>query len=151
MKLFTKNKRVVRSRGVALLMAILISSVALIVGMGVYNRTYKQTLFSSIWKQTQVAFATADSGLECAMYWDKKLPLATSATCFGSVIAGWDPSLGLSASFINIPVASGCVNVTIDKSIAPDGFTVITTIRSRGRNTCSVAARVVERGVGVQY
>ncbi|MFZ2303769.1 MAG: hypothetical protein WAV98_03220, partial [Minisyncoccia bacterium] len=65
-----KNLTKTRKRGVVLLIAILVGGVALAVGFGVYHRTYKELLFASFWKQTQVAFSAADSGLECALYWE---------------------------------------------------------------------------------
>lgn len=129
----------IKNRGAALLIAILIGSIAMLVGMGVYNRTYKELLFASFWKQAQIAFSSADAGLECAMYWDKT---GGSPSCFGAVIAGWTPG---SAGTFTAPVSNGCVSVTITK-----GATTI--IESRGRNTCDTnSLRFVERAVGVQY
>ncbi|MBI5798522.1 MAG: hypothetical protein HZB10_01145 [Candidatus Yonathbacteria bacterium] len=133
------------SRGAALLIALMISSVVLAVGAGVYNRTYKALIISSFWKQAQVAFAAADSGLECALYWDKVG--SGSPSCFGATISGWTP--GSAGGFSNIAVAGGCVTVTITKP-SPSGAT--TRIESRGRNTCDATVlRSVERAVGVDY
>ena len=67
-------------RGAILLIAIMVSSVVLAVGFGIYQRTYKQLLLGSFWRQIQIAFAAADAGLECAVYWDKKIPAGTSGT-----------------------------------------------------------------------
>ncbi len=74
-------------RGVTLLIAVLLASVTLAVGMGVYQRTYKEILFASFWKQAQAAFAAADSGLECALYWD--MHPSASPECFSVPIATW--------------------------------------------------------------
>lgn len=151
MKLFLNKAGGHKKKGVALLIALLISSVALAVGVGVYNRSYKELVISSFWKQAQIAFSAADAGLECAMYWDKnKTP---SPTCFNGPLGTWNPTQNLPlASFSDIPVGDGCVSVTIEKGLATDGVTTITTIKSRGRNTCSSnVLRLVERAVGVQY
>lgn len=138
----------VKNRGAVLLIAILVSSVALAVGLGVYNRTYKELLFASFWKQTQIAFSAADSGLECAIYWDTQSPRPTTASCFGSNIVGWDPSQNASANF-SASISGGCVNIIITKSAS---VPVITTIEARGYNTCDASnPRRVERGLGVQY
>ena len=50
-------------KGAVLLIAILMASVMLTVGLGVYQRTYKEIYFASFWKQTQRAFSGADIGL----------------------------------------------------------------------------------------
>ncbi|MDO8603905.1 MAG: hypothetical protein Q7K40_00600 [bacterium] len=132
------------SKGAVLLIAILVSGVTLAVGFGVYNRTYKELLFASFWKQTQIAFSAADAGLECALYWDTN---GGSPICFGSAISGWTP--GTAGSF-SAPVSSGCVSVIITKvGVSPS---IVTTIESRGYNTCDATnLRRVERGLGVQY
>lgn len=133
-----------KNRGVVLLIAVLVSSVALAVGMGIYQRTYKELLFSTFWKQAQVAFSAADAGLECALYWD--LHPAVSASCLGATVAGWNPSLDATASFtIATPL---CVVVNITKNAAWP----FTTIEARGYNTCDTSnPRRVERGLRIDY
>ena len=139
-----------RNHGAVLLIAILVSSVALAVGIGVYNRTYKELLFASFWKQTQVAFGAADAGLECALYWDLHQIGATSASCFGGQVfladgvTPWNPSLNGSASLsVTTPL---CVTIEITKNAGA------TTIKSRGYNSCSLTnPRRVERGLRVDY
>ena len=142
MKLHKRTVGSIENRGAALLISILIGSIALLVGMGVYNRTYKELIFASFWKQAQIAFSSADAGLECAMYWDKT---GGAPSCFGAAVSGWTP--GLAGTF-TVPVSNGCVSVTIIKNaVAP-----FTTIESRGRNTCDTnSLRFVERAVGIQY
>lgn len=133
-------------KGAALLMAVFMASIMLSVGLGVYQRTYKELYFASFWKQAQIAFAAADAGFECALYWDLHRTGATSANCFGSLVPGWNPSANTSVNFsITTPF---CVTVEITKNaIAP-----FTTIQSRGLNTCdSVSPRVVERGLRIDY
>ncbi len=139
-----------RERGAVLLIAIMVSSVALTVGIGVYNRTYKELLFASFWKQTQVAFVAADGGLECSLYWDLH-PTVAPVSCFGFQVlktdgTAWDPSLNLS---VNLSVTTPlCVTMEITK----DPVTLRTTIRARGYNTCDTnSARRVERGLRIDY
>lgn len=139
-----------QKNGVVLLMAILIASVALAVGFGVYNRVYKELLFASFWKQTQVAFSSADSGLECALYWE--LHPSSPATCFGQNIgstlygATWTPG-SLGAFNVDVP-GSGCVRVTISF------VGTATTTEARGYNvscadlSAGTSPRIVERGLG---
>lgn len=134
-------------RGAVLLIAILVASVALAVGMGVYNRTYKELLFGAYWKQTQIAFAAADAGLECALYWDTHP--AASYSCFGNPAATW-PTVAVGTSqTLSMNVSGGCVTVEITKNaVAP-----LTTLRARGYNDAcnSTSPRRVERGLRVDY
>src|SRR4051812_30828309 len=61
-----------RQRGFTLLIAIILSSVVLTVGLSLLDVAYKQVVLSSTAKQSQVAFYNADSALECALYYDQK-------------------------------------------------------------------------------
>ena len=137
--------------GAVLLIAILVSSVALAVGFGVYNRTYKELLFASFWRQTQIAFSAADSGLECALYWELH---PSQATCFGTQIplATWTPGELTPETVppgfnLDIP-DGGCVNIIVEKPGAA------TTTSARGYNvscatvTTGTNPRIVERGLG---
>lgn len=141
------------NRGAVFLIAMLVASVALAVGLGVYNRTYKELLFASFWKQTQTAFASADAGLECALYWDIH-PLA-NASCFTQTVSGqvtqvipWTP--GFAGSF-DANVGTGCVHVDITK-VGSAPVPVATTIQAHGYNTCNIAdLRRVERGLRIDY
>lgn len=137
-------------KGAALLMAVLMTSVMLSVGLGVYQRTYKELYFASFWKQTQVAFAAADAGLECALYWDLHQVGATSASCFGGTVSGWDPSLNSSITLTGVATPVGCVTINI---IKPSPLLPYSTrIESRGYNDCNVSnLRRVERALSIDY
>lgn len=142
-------KKTTRKKGAVLLIAVLVASVALAVGFGVYQRTYKELLFGSYWRQTQIAFSSADSGLECAMYWllHPGGGGAGTANCFGSVISGWDPKVQTGNFNLTVPGA-GCANVVIawDPTVLPAGAT--TTV-VKGYNDCIITnPRSVERGLG---
>lgn len=143
-----------RERGVVLLIAILFSAVALAVGVGVYTRTYKELLLSSFWKQSQIAFAAADAGLECALYWETH-PGGGSATCFGnSPITTWVPGNPLGGSFQET-VYGGCARVTIVKAPSPSlPLGIVMRIESRGQSDSCGAInnlRRVERGLKLEY
>ena len=140
-----KNKNN-KKRGVILLIAVLVASASLVIGMGVYNRVYKELVLASFFEQAQSAFSSADTGLECAIYGDTRVPRATSASCGGSLVSGWNPSLNASASFsLTTPV---CVSIEITKNaVSP-----LTTIKARGYNTCvTTDPRRVERGLRIDY
>ncbi len=70
-----------KSRGFTLLLAALISSIALSVGIAIYTIAQKEITLSSLGKYSAYAFYNADSGAECALYWDIK---GSSVTTFFS-------------------------------------------------------------------
>ncbi len=165
MKKIRRNKK-----GFALLIAILTTSMLLIVSFVVVNVALKQILLSDSNKESQYAFYAADSGTECALYWDFKDPAGSpfdsaavgSIACNGqavstdsqtvstvpsqpSVIGGGGPSNPTSIFQINY--TKGCAIVRVTK--LPNGDT---TIDSKGYNTCNTSAlRRLERGVTITY
>lgn len=146
-----------QNKGVALLVAVLLTSVMLAVGIGVYQRTYKELYFSSFWKQAQIAFAAADSGLECAIYWDThKLTSGVPTAQCGELDTGWDYSKNYSTSFF-YSTSDSCVRVKITKDYKDPitSYSYATHIESRGSNgTCEsqiTNLRVVERALRIDY
>jgi len=162
-------------KGFALLVAIVVTSILLIVSFVVSNIALKQLVIATTNKDSQKAFYAANSGVECAHYWDLTNPLvspfATSTggtiTCNGQTISTGNqsvptvpvtPSLiggggdGSPTSIFMIPVVTNeaCAVVRVTKVYV--GSVIRTTIDSRGYNTCNVtAARRVERGITLTY
>ena len=60
-------------RGFALLIAILIATVAVTLGVSLLDISYKQVILTSTAKQSRVSFYAADSALECALYYDQQV------------------------------------------------------------------------------
>lgn len=56
--------------GFTLLLAALISSVVLALGVSIFEIALKQVSLSSMGRDSQFAFYAADTGAECALYWD---------------------------------------------------------------------------------
>lgn len=73
-----------------MLFAVLVSSVLLSVGVSIFNLTIKELTLSSSGRESQFAFYAADTGIECAVYWDFKAanPGIMYATSSGSQ-GGW--------------------------------------------------------------
>src|SRR3990167_4948503 len=87
-------------RGFALLIATVLSSIALAVGLAVTDIVYRQVVLSSAAKQSQYAFYAADSALECALYFDQQQgTFAYQASPPGSV------SISCAASEGAVPVS----------------------------------------------
>src|SRR3989338_8665500 len=93
-KLTTNNYqlRINRNRGFVLLFTVLIASVILLIAMGITSISYRETILSTEANDGTVAFFAADTGIECALYADKKIPDAfslvdrTPFSCAGGTI-----------------------------------------------------------------
>src|SRR3989344_3678709 len=147
-----KNKL---KHGFTLLLSILVVSVVLSVGLGIFDIMTKELKLSGIGRESQIAFYAADAGIECFFYWEIKHPgLADSAfepatgvtnriSCAGNnniEIKGSSPY-----SF-NLPLSdNSCAKITVTKSS-------FTTVESRGYNIkdCdSTSSFKVERAIRV--
>ena len=148
-------------QGFTLFIAIVLMGTMLVIATGIVNLAVKQSLISNSGLASQQAFYAADTGMECALYWDVKNSSGQSAfaTTTGSTIYcnknannqsnEWVVG-GSSVSTINrINFAPNpyCAIVTVTKSA--DGTTEI---RSLGYNICDASnSRRVERAVKATY
>jgi hypothetical protein len=69
MTIFTTAKR---SKGFTMFFAVLVSSLALAIGLAIYDLVTRELQLSSTTAQSQYAIYAADTGIECALYWDFK-------------------------------------------------------------------------------
>lgn len=135
--------------GFVILFVVLIAAIILLIGAGIFTISFKENILSSSARESQLALAAADSGIECALYHDVVL-LAFSAATVGSIECA-DQNLSVDTSFNGfefiLPLASimnagsgnlPCAHVTIDKDwINPDASGAsYTWIVSRGYNVC---------------
>ena len=154
------------TRGFTLLYAVLMSSLLLTIGLGIFNITIKELLLSSAGRESQFAFYAADTGAECALYWDFKFDSFATSTdseikCGGVTMGGivegtpyHDTCCGgagpnvRSEFTLDFAPEPYCVTVYVTKFEGPDR----TTIESRGYNTCDPGnPRRVERTILVEY
>lgn len=70
--------------GSVLILALIMASILLSVGMGISGIAMKEIKLSSIGNESGIAFYTADAGAECALYWDAKNPNSAA----GEVVFG---------------------------------------------------------------
>lgn len=134
-----------QERGFALIIAVLVSSIVLSIGVAMFNVSVKQTVLSSTGKESQISFFAADAGIECAEYWEYKIPssftapVVTPITCNGQTIAvtsiSATPPYTEAVRFVVSTTYGGsatdaCAIVTIQKNATP-----ATVIESRGYNT----------------
>ena len=107
-------------------------------------------MLSSYGRDSHFAFYAADSGSECALYWDVKgkafsTTTTSSIECNRQIIENMGGG-SISTFTLNFLPDTYCAEVTVEK----DGENTI--IESRGYNTCDEnSRRRVERGIRVRY
>lgn len=144
--------------GYALLTAIILTATLVLVAYAVSNIALRQLTLTTTNTESHNAFYVADSGLECALFWDIKNPNNTSysafdpsitqasITCGGSSVLPTRTTSGSNTtSSFQIPVGSSCAIVYVTK-----GAGNTTTIESRGYNTCGSGPRF-ERAIRMTY
>lgn len=134
----------------------LVASLALSIGLAIFDLTARSLRLSSIATQSQYAIYSSDSGAECALYWDSKyysgaqFLFATSsqsgtpptgAPCNGQNInTGWTVLSAANAATTTFTLTlpnNRCAIVVVAKSQDSAGVNH-TSITSHGYNTCSI-------------
>ena len=162
----TKNNKA----GFTLLIAIVTTSMLLVVSFVVANIALKQLVLANTARESQYAFYGADSGTECAVFWDlpkdgslSKFDTSTAGTiiCNGQTISTGSQTIntipsqvsvvgGSATSIFQLNLTKGCAIVRVTKTVVSGS--VVTTVDSRGYNTCDTGApRRYERGVTLAY
>lgn len=153
-------------RGFTLLLAALVASIVLSLGSSIFLIAKKQVTLSSLGRDSQFAFYAADTGAECALYWDIRhaafgATAPSGATCDGvpmtQTVTEGDrstPPYEITFQmdlFTNSGGSGNCVQVHVQKNDS-NPFTVI---RADGYSTpCGVidtSARALQRSVELQY
>lgn len=149
-------------RGFTLLMASLVAAIFLAIAISLVSITIKQIILNSTVRESERAFFAADSGIECALYWDLKGERADGSNkpvfgvgpphdieCNNNTPFTVGPP-GQNEFIINFPTGE-CATVKVVKNSA-DGTATTTTITSKGHNTCDTSDdRRVERGILTEY
>ena len=143
-----------KNKGFTLFIAIIVTGTLLLVAVGVVNLTVKQAFISTSGSESQHAFYAADTGIECAIYWDVQNP---------SVISAFSTTTGSQINCNNQTMTVGGTSVsTFTFNFNPDPYCTIVTVTkdvngstridSLGYNTCdSSNPRRVERGIKAVY
>ncbi len=168
-----------KNKGFTLLIAIILTSMLLIVSFTISNIAFKQVVMASAQLESQYAFYNADSGLDCAIYWDLKHQGTVAPSPFDTAnatgaIACWATNLSvITTGSQNIDLSAGNTvqsliggggagnPTSIFKVDYAHGCAIVrvtkqsdgyTNIESRGYNTCDVnSPRRYERGVSILY
>lgn len=150
-------KNLNQTKGFTLFIAIVVMGVLLLIATGVVNLATRQALISSSGQESQHAFYAADTGIECALFWDVKN--ASGASAFSTSTVSSINCNGTSANVGGSPVSTFsftltpdpyCTTVTVTKAYVSN--VLVTTIESKGYNTCAASnPRRVERAVRAIY
>ncbi len=144
-------------KGFALLIAVILSSVALAIGLALLDISFKQVVLATAAKQSQVAFYAADAALECALYYDQQVNAfdyttpVSGLSCDALAVTNYSSPNGSNprVTTFSIPCATGGVRSQVTVYKASNGSTQIYT---QGYNTCdSTNVRRIERGLKVTY
>ena len=154
MKKIMHNKK-----GFAMLFTVLVVSLILAISISISNITFKQTLLSSLAKDSQVAFYEADAAMECGFYYDFTQSVFPRGTPKGNnpdTIDCGETGMyfvgeeSFDDYFVYKPLDADetmpCYTLLFDKT---DG--AVNVIRARGYNVCSESPRQVERVLEVRY
>jgi Tfp pilus assembly protein PilX len=164
-------KKQFTQKGFTLLLAALVASIVLSLGSSIFLIAQKQLALSSLGRDSQFAFYTADAAAECALYWDLRYsafstttPSATP-TCDGHTLTmtGQQNTPPYTVEFkldfyINADGVSGtsddagyCADVTVSKNTS-NPYTVI---HADGYNvSCAskdTSQRALQRSVELHY
>jgi len=128
------------NKAFVILFAVTISSILLAIALGVANIAFREVRFNTNAVATNNAFFAADTGVECALFYDSLDPAKNAFSdpsiqmnCAGKTGVLIDRS---KPSFWSFAIeglgdtGQGCVSVTVDKTNSPN-----TEIISKGYNT----------------
>lgn len=149
-----KNKN-----GFVLLFAVTLSAILLAIALGVANIAFNEVKFGTNAKDTNNAFFAADTGAECALFYDKlsyfKMNSSGNKTikCIGANINVPSGLNKWTFDVLNLGNGGqGCARVTVDKSTLDADRTPAVIITSDGYNnaTCSSGSNTVVRQLEVR-
>jgi hypothetical protein len=163
-----RSASVNQSNGFALVVSIVTTSILLLISFVVVNVALKQLYLAYSGQESQYAFYNAESGVECAMYWDLKngsdstftLASGGTVTCNSQIITTGSQSVQTSPATVSQIGGSGPSITSIFQLNLSHGCSIVsvvksggnTNINSRGYNTCaSGASRRFERGITIIY
>ncbi|MFM7088299.1 MAG: pilus assembly PilX N-terminal domain-containing protein, partial [Candidatus Paceibacterota bacterium] len=163
-----KNKR---KEGFVMLFAVVLTSIIMAIALGLAEMSLRAVSFSSTGPQSNEAFFAADTGAECALYYDLRgtksffgvdpasidsLVAVATPNCAGTALdlyQGTDigpwifylPNLGASRK--------SCARVTVTKSTSSDTTSIVSEGYNIGEGTdcASTSTRRVERRLEVNY
>jgi len=156
--------------GFVVLFTVLLTSIILAIAIGASGIAYKEVVLASAAKESNYAFYAADTGLECALYWDvhhspsafaDNSTLSIPCDSTNNINLG-DPLYNTAGTLYSFPLSldngNSCAQVTVDKhaenntatQITSQGYNVSCTDVENARQSLS-DTKIVERAEGVTY
>ncbi len=161
-----KNKK---EKGFVVLFTVLIASIILAIAIGTSGIAYKELVLSSAARESHYSFFAADTGAECALYWDiTQNAFDTTQSPPPTFCDNIPLNLAINVNndyVFSLPLANdtSCAVVTVNKD-EPDpqgGSDTYTQIRSLGYNascltvanlqSSSAYSKIVERAIEINY
>lgn len=169
-----KNRQHRNNGGFTIFFAMLVGGLALAIGVAIYDLTVRELDLSGTATQSQYAIYAADTGAECALYWDFKCELSgcSAGAAFATSSESVVPTTGVSCNGIDVAGGAAPWNIAATPSAATTTFTLtflpqtycatvevakrgspsVTTVISHGFNSCNSPATVrLERVLQVTY
>ena len=149
----TNDKRqTTYNAGFTIFFAMLIGSLALAIGVAIFDLTIRELDLSQTATQSQYAIYAADTGAECALYWDFKCTFGTcqagSAFATSSEMVYPPDGSGLTCNGIDITGAAnrvvikqlgaGAATTTFNITFAPQSYCVKVQVEKSGNPTQTV-------------
>lgn len=109
------------SRGFTVLFAALIASLLLAVGLAIFDIVFKEVSFATVVRDSNYAIYAADTGIECAEYWDSQC--GTAGVCNAGFTSAFATS---TASQTYPPLSSGSQLICAGQDILTDNQEILT-------------------------
>jgi hypothetical protein len=152
-------------RGFTLLYSLVVIGLVLTVGSSMFSIMIKELKLAQFWRESQIAYYSAESGVECALYWGISGDIFPDGGIFScnddsENNNSWDTSDPAVCS-VGPPFACAFTITfceTLGAEYCPCAYVTVnpsgsdTVVESRGYNTCAANfPRRVERGVRATY
>jgi hypothetical protein len=146
-------------RGFTLLLAVLIAAIVLALATSIFQIARKEITLSSLGRDSQFAFYAADTGAECALYWDVRYGyFATSSPSITPFCDG-DTTLGATGHSATLPYTVSfefepngiCSRVYVTKSEASPHTVIHADGFSTNCATIATNPRALQRSVELRY
>lgn len=102
--------------GYALFTSIMLTGMLVLIAYATSNFSIKQLLLSGTTAESHAAFYVADTGVECALYWDLKNPSNPTKSAFDPGAPSSSVTCGGSSNAITFTGGSVAVNVAVGKT-----------------------------------
>lgn len=150
----------VKKSGFALLFAVLATGILLSIALAISSIALKELLLSSYGRESQIAFYTSDTALECAMYWEfqhnsfstSTTPSDISCNNTTNYTVGGGAGTQLLTDIRFGPTNNApCATLSVEKAYEGSPAHFVTRILSYGHNSCNTGSRErVERGLKLE-